>query len=338
MQKIIFLAIFSAFVILACSTKEESVQLEPGSPAYELAKELAQKLPGLDPDENKVIVKTKDFEVTSGEVVQVIYTRIGNRQGGLKSQTAEQLRQIFVDNGTRIAEQKLLVKAAEKANISVSQSEIDSVLNDRYQRFRGEDKYKEYLQKSDISFDAMLQDMKEGLVIKKFIDQEVANPDNISKEEIAAVYDQEYGGDRNATVRHILLMTQGKNDEEKAEIRKKMEDILQQARSGSDFAKLAQQYSEDPGSKNRGGLYEKFERGTMVKPFEDASFNLPVGSISDIVETQYGLHIIKVEAREKDNRPLDDVKNAITKKVREDKINAYVENLKTSVSFENLGI
>ena len=66
-----------------------------------------------------------------------------------------------------------------------------------------------------------------------------------------------------------------------------MKKILTRAKAGEDFGELAKRFSEDPGSKDKGGLYENFKRGTMVKPFEDAAFTVTIGELSDIIETQF---------------------------------------------------
>ena len=95
-----------------------------------------------------------------------------------------------------------------------------------------------------------------------------------------------------------------------------MEKILDRARRGEDFSALARQYSEDPGSKDNGGLYEQFSRGDMIKPFEDAAFTLPIGEISGIVDTEHGYHIIKVIEREKHDRPMEEVRDDLIKEIR----------------------
>lgn len=79
--------------------------------------------------------------------------------------------------------------------------------------------------------------------------------------------------------------------------RSKAEDVLKRARAGEDFAALAKEFSTDPGSKNEGGELGWFGRGQMVKPFEDAAFALQAGQISEVVESDFGFHIIQVEER-----------------------------------------
>jgi parvulin-like peptidyl-prolyl isomerase len=139
-------------------------------------------------------------------------------------------------------------------------------------------------------------------------------------------------------VRHILIMTQGKSDQEKAAARTKIEDILAKAKAGADFAELAKQYTEDTGSKDSGGLYSDFPRGRMVKPFEDAAFSVPVGEISGVVETTYGYHILKVIDRKKETRTFEEVRPELESKLKKTQqgtvVQDYVKQLKDKAKFK----
>ena len=138
----------------------------------------------------------------------------------------------------------------------------------------------------EIAKDVLIRDLKIDITdaeIKKFYDD---NPSQFEEPEAVRAS-------------HILLSTRDMStnkelsDEQKAAKHKLAEDLLKRARAGEDFAKLAKEYSEDPGSKDRGGEY-KFPRGQMVKEFENTAFSLNTNQVSDIVTTQFGYHIIKL--------------------------------------------
>ena len=108
---------------------------------------------------------------------------------------------------------------------------------------------------------------------------------------------------------HILLNTAGK---EEAAVRAQAEDLLKQLEAGTDFAMLATEYSEDVGTATNGGDLDYFSRGRMVPEFETVAFALEPGQTSDIVQTQYGFHIIKVvDKKPAVTQPFDDVRPQI---------------------------
>src|SRR6267154_416665 len=109
---------------------------------------------------------------------------------------------------------------------------------------------------------------------------------------------QQYQVANRVHVEHVLLMTVGKTDAEVEEIRKNAEDVLKQAKKGAKFEDLAKKYSEDPGTKDKGGDLGWITQGQTVPEFEKTAFGLDKGKISDLVKTQYGFHIIKVLDKE----------------------------------------
>jgi peptidyl-prolyl cis-trans isomerase D len=124
---------------------------------------------------------------------------------------------------------------------------------------------------------------------------------------------QQYQGPNRVHVDHILLMTVGKTPAEVEEVRKKAEDVLKQAnKKGTNFEELAKKYSEDPGTKDKGGDLGWITQGQTVPEFERVAFSLPKGSVSDLVKTQYGFHIIKVLDKETAHtKTFDEIRDSI---------------------------
>jgi peptidyl-prolyl cis-trans isomerase D len=138
----------------------------------------------------------------------------------------------------------------------------------------------------------------------------------VTDDELKAIYQQniqQYEVPDRVHAEHILLTTVGKTDAEVAEVKKQAEDILTQARKkGANFEELAKKYSQDPGSKTKGGDLGWLVHGQTVPEFDKAAFSLDKGQISDLIRTQYGFHIIKVLDKENAHtKPFDEVKDSI---------------------------
>jgi peptidyl-prolyl cis-trans isomerase D len=123
---------------------------------------------------------------------------------------------------------------------------------------------------------------------------------------------QQYQVPNRVHVEHILFMTVGKTDAEVDEIKKRAEDVLKQVKKGGKFEDLAKKYSEDPGSKDKGGDLGWITQGQTVPEFEKTAFSLAPGQVSDLVKTQYGFHIIKVMEKETAHtKPFEEVKDSL---------------------------
>src|SRR5215469_307188 len=138
----------------------------------------------------------------------------------------------------------------------------------------------------------------------------------VTDDELKAVYQQniqQYEVPNRVHAEHILFTTVGKTDAEVAEIKKQAEDVDAQAKKkGANFEDLAKKYSEDPGSKAKGGDLGWIVQGQTVPEFEKAAFSLPKGDVSDLIKTQYGFHIIKILDKETAHtKPFEEVKDSI---------------------------
>jgi peptidyl-prolyl cis-trans isomerase D len=123
---------------------------------------------------------------------------------------------------------------------------------------------------------------------------------------------QQYQVPNRVHVEHILFMTVGKTDAEVDEIKKRAEDVLTQVKKGAKFEDLAKKYSEDPGSKEKGGDLGWITQGQTVPEFEKTAFSLSPGQVSDLVKTQYGFHVIKVLEKENAHtKPFEEVKDSL---------------------------
>ncbi len=119
--------------------------------------------------------------------------------------------------------------------------------------------------------------------------------------------------------RHILIkVDKSASEEEKAKAKEKAEGILKRIKAGEDFAKLAKEYSDDPGSKANGGELGFFARGRMVEPFEEAAFALKPGEVSGVIQTDFGFHIIKVEEKKAAGvEPFEEAKEKVRSQLME---------------------
>jgi len=157
----------------------------------------------------------------------------------------------------------------------------------------------------------------------------------VTEQDLQTYYDQhrdEYRVPEQVKVSHILIKTPlpapgGKEDEKGiADARSKADDVLKQVKAGGDFAKLAEKYSDDPGSAKAGGELGWIGRGRTVPEFEKAAFSLGKGQTSDLVKSSYGFHIIRVEDKQAAGvKTFADVKGEIEEKVRQEKITHATE-------------
>jgi parvulin-like peptidyl-prolyl isomerase len=326
MKNIIILALLSTLVVAGCAPKAEKAALKEGTPAFALAQEFAAVIPALAPDKETVLVEAKDIALTAAEVIQAIKDNMGTRTAQFKGIDAGQLKIVIERGAVQLAERRLLLAAAAKAKVTVTSEEFDNAMQAQYARAGGEQAFLDTIKGAEVTIDHIKKSVRESLVINKYLESVAAAGAKVAEEDVRKAYEESKTTDKTATVRHILLLTQGKTEPEKAAQKKKIEDLLARAKAGEDFEALAKQYSEDPGVKENNGLYENFPRGQMVKPFEDAAFSVPAGQLSGVVETDFGYHILQVVDRKKETRSFEEARAEIEARLVETKQGTLVED------------
>ena len=198
---------------------------------------------------------------------------------------------------------ELLYQESQKRGITVDEAEVEKQFQAVKKHYPNDDTFKQALQRANYTESGVRSQLKRAIAIERFIDQELKSKIKITNKEVKDYYDSHPDLFRRpAQIRasHILVkLSANPTKEEKEKALKEIKEIKEKIRSGEDFGDLAKKYSDGPSAK-RGGDLGFFSKGQMVKPFEDAAFALNVGQVSDVVETVFGYHLIKVTEKRPD--------------------------------------
>ena len=211
----------------------------------------------------------------------------------------------------------LLTQACAEKGITVSDEELSGKIKAFEKNLPRNLTLDGVLKQSGLTREMFENDMREQLKLEKLLQVGQA-----SEEEVVAYYEENktrfFEKPEMTQARHILIAVQsGDTDDQKKEKRERAEQLLKQIKEGkADFAELAKENSDCP-SKAMGGDLGEFRRGQMVKEFEDAAFSMKVNEVSDIVETQFGYHIIQTLAHiEPKTFELDEVRERIVEALK----------------------
>jgi peptidyl-prolyl cis-trans isomerase SurA len=223
-------------------------------------------------------------------------------------QAREELRRSFLDR--LVNEQLLLQAAARDTTVTVSDDRVESTLrgewDEQIRRWGSEAALREELNRSQglslTQYRAQLrEEIRRQLLIQSFLQarRREARPVSVSDAEVDAYFERQRAvlQRRPATITFRQVFVQPMpGDSAMTAAKEEIERLLEQVRAGEDFASLARQFSEDPGSRTQGGDLGWYRRGDgLVREFEDAAFGVREGAIVGPVETQFGAHLIQVE-------------------------------------------
>jgi peptidyl-prolyl cis-trans isomerase C len=238
---------------------------------------------------------------------------------------------------------KLLIQESKARKVDVPDADIEARIISFKQQFPNEDAFKQALAQQHLTVEKIKTDQRQQMAVSKLVDEAIAPKVAVKPEDVQTFYSQnpkEFQEAEKVHASHILITAPKDADAAtKAQARAKAEAILKDVKAGKDFATLAKQNSQDPGSAANGGDLGFFQQGQMVGPFNDAAFSLKPGAISNVVETDFGYHIIKViEKQPARTVPLDEVKPKIEQflgsRNREQQTTAFVNGLRSKGKVE----
>jgi len=192
-----------------------------------------------------------------------------------------------------------------------------------FAQFGTKDTLKQQLQQANLTTEDLEQYIRQSLIVLGDAEKKV------KEEDMKAKYDENLKNSMYdiATVSHILISLtddSGKEVRTKEQALARANEVKQKLDAGGDFAALAKEYSDDPGSKDNGGKYENEMINNWVEGFKNAAKELPLNTISDPVETEFGYHVMKVESRS--TLTYDEVKEELKAELAESRVMDFIEN------------
>ena len=284
---------------------------------------------------NGSVITQEDFDREMSRVQQ----RLLNMGKPLIDSQIPEIKKEVLEN---LINRELLYQESQRKGIKVDETAINKQVMTLKKRFPTEAEFKSALMKANLSEAAIKAQIKRGLAIQQFIDAHIAQKATVSDQEIKTFYESRPGlfkQPEQVRASHILIKVEPQADEsQKTAARKRIEEIQQRLQKGEDFAALAQEFSQCPSSA-KGGDLGYFRRGQMVKPFEEAAFALKPGEVSDVVETKFGYHLIKViEKKPETTIAFEDIKDRLEQYLKQEKVqkevSLYAQKLKEKAKVE----
>ncbi|MEW5800931.1 MAG: peptidylprolyl isomerase [bacterium] len=356
----------SAFTLLICSSlflyachssptpgkegNNGSQSTPPVTSTKEKGEEKVQPQPtsGQSGNPEDVVAKVNGVNIYRKELDRTFSAHVNqnqNMEGKLPPEQVQQLQQIILD---RLIESELLCQKGQELNITVPDEEILARIEQFKKQFSTEAEFEEKLKENKITLEELKKELKRNMIISRVIQQQMANQTSsepaASEEELKKYYDahkDQFKQEEMIQASHILVKVEKDADEAtKKAAKEKITDILKKVKAGEDFAKLAKENSDCPSSQNGGDL-GFFTRKQMVPEFSQAAFSLKVGEVSDIIETPFGYHIIKVtnskpEAETSFEESKARIKQYLSGKQRSDAVRTFIQSLREKADIQSL--
>ena len=315
-----------------------SAQSAPAAPAAPPQAPAAKPVPAQLPE----VVARVNGETISGKELEDAIRAISGRAGPIPPDERDRVYRGVLDD---MIGYRLMIQEAKARKIAVADAEIDAQVAQIRSQFPNDAQFQQALTAQNTTLEAVRNDTRDEMSAAKLVDSEIVSKIAVKPEAVTDFYNKNQDKfQQGARVRasHILIgIPQNADAATKQQAKSKAEALLKDLKAGKDFAEAAKANSQDPGSAPNGGDLGYFEQGQMVPPFEQAAFALKAGEMSDVVETQFGYHIIKVADKQTSRVvPLDEAKKQIeeylTQQNRHAQTEVFVQALKAKAKIEVL--
>jgi len=318
---------------------------QPATTNSAAASKPAAKLNELFPD--KVIAKGKGVEVSRNQLEDEIIRFKAQVAGRGQTVPPEQMEMMERQLLEQLIQVQLLRAKATDADKAAGKTLADKRFEEAKTKLGSEDALNRQLKLMGVTREEVQAKWAESATAESVLKRELKV--NITDADAKKYYDDNparFEEPEMVRASHILLTTTDPKtnaeltEDQKAAKRKQMEDLLKRARAGEDFAEMAKKYSEDPGSKDKGGEYT-FPRGQMVPEFDAAAFSLGTNQVSDIITTRFGFHIIKlsekIPAKKVEfDKAASNIKDGLTQQALQKQFPDYIAKLKQDAGVEIL--
>jgi peptidyl-prolyl cis-trans isomerase C len=305
----------------------------PGQPAAP-AKPVPAQLPDVVARVNGEDVKKDDFE----RAVKMIEARAG------QPIPAERRDEVLRGALDQLVVYKLLSQECKTRGINATDADIDTKVGELKKQFPNDAAFTQALQQRGMTLASLRNDARNDLNVNKLMDTEVSStpgPSDAEAQDFYAKNPDKFKQEEQVRASHILIRVDDKADAAtKKKAKDEIDSVLKQARAGADFAKLAQEHSQD-GSAAQGGDLNYFTKDQMVPAFANVAFALKPGQISDVVTTQFGYHVIKVTDRKPARVvPYEEasakIKEYLGEQKKQQHADAFIDGLKKKAKIEVL--
>jgi peptidyl-prolyl cis-trans isomerase C len=238
--------------------------------------------------------------------------------------------------------QELLYQESQKNQIRVDEEDVNSTVLKAKGSFETEEAYQAALKDANMQEGDLNERIRKTLAINQLVEEKISQQVDVTDEDAKAYYDsnpESFQRTEKVRASHILIkVDRDAGEAKKVAAKEKIKNLQRRVREGEDFAELAKENSECPSSEN-GGELGYFERGKMVQEFEEAAFSTAVGSISDVVQTDYGYHLVKVTDKIEPGviafeTVKDDLKDFMLQQKVQVAVSAFLDSLKNDAEIE----